>query len=34
MSTRRKITFGILGVYVIGFILIVAIFGAARHDSS
>jgi F-type H+-transporting ATPase subunit a len=31
---RRKITFGILGVYVTGFILIVAIFGAARHDSS
>lgn len=34
MSLRRKITFGILGVYVAGFVLIVAIFGAARNDST
>ena len=33
MSTRRKITFGILGVYVFGLIAIVAIFGAARKDN-
>jgi F-type H+-transporting ATPase subunit a len=33
MSTRRKITFGILGVYVFGMIAIVAIFGAARLDN-
>ena len=33
MSTRRKITFGILGVYVVGLIAIVVIFGAARKDN-
>ena len=34
MSTRRKITFGILGVYIVGFVLIVGIFGATRSDNS
>ncbi len=34
MSTRRKLTFGILGVYVLGFIVIVSIFGAKRVDST
>ena len=33
MSTRRKITFGILGVYIFGMIAIVAIFGATRNDN-
>jgi F-type H+-transporting ATPase subunit a len=33
LSTRRKITFGILGVYVFGLIAIVVIFGAARKDN-
>jgi F-type H+-transporting ATPase subunit a len=33
MSTRRKLTFGILGVYVLGMIVIVAIFGATRTDN-
>ncbi len=33
MSTRRKITFGILGTYVFGLIAIVVIFGAARKDN-
>ena len=33
MSTRRKITFGIVGVYVFGMIAIVALFGAARLDN-
>ncbi len=33
MSTRRKITFGILGVYILGMILIVAAFGAKRSDN-
>ncbi len=33
MSTRRKITFGILGVYVFGMVAIVAIFGATRNDN-
>jgi F-type H+-transporting ATPase subunit a len=33
MSTRRKITFGILGVYVFGMIAIVALFGAKRLDN-
>jgi F-type H+-transporting ATPase subunit a len=33
MSTRRKLTFGILGVYVLGMIAIVAIFGATRTDN-
>jgi F-type H+-transporting ATPase subunit a len=34
MSTRRKLTFGILGVYVLGMIVIVAIFGATRTDNA
>lgn len=34
MSTRRKITFGILGVYIVGMIAIVAIFGATRQDNA
>jgi F-type H+-transporting ATPase subunit a len=33
MSTRRKITFGILGVYILGMILIVVLFGAKRLDN-
>jgi F-type H+-transporting ATPase subunit a len=33
MSTRRKLTFGILGVYFLGMILIVAFFGAKRADN-
>ncbi|MEY2517494.1 MAG: F-type H+-transporting ATPase subunit a [bacterium] len=33
MSTRRKITFGILGTYIFGMITIVVIFGAARKDN-
>jgi F-type H+-transporting ATPase subunit a len=34
MSTKRKLTWGILGVYVLGFILIAAIFGAKRMDNA
>jgi F-type H+-transporting ATPase subunit a len=34
MSTRRKLTFGILGVYVLGMIVIIAIFGATRLDNA
>ncbi len=33
MSTRRKITFGILGVYILGMVLIVVLFGAKRLDN-
>ena len=33
MSLRRKITFGILGVYISGFVLIVATLGATRNDN-
>jgi len=33
MSTRRKIAFSILGVYIFGMILIVAVFGATRNDN-
>jgi F-type H+-transporting ATPase subunit a len=34
LSTRRKITFSILGVYIFGMVAIVAIFGATRNDST
>jgi F-type H+-transporting ATPase subunit a len=34
MSTKRKLTWGILGVYVLGFIVIAAIFGATRMDNA
>lgn len=34
MSTRRKLGLGIGGVYVLGMILIVAIFGATRQDNT
>lgn len=34
MSTKRKLTWGILGVYVLGFVLIAAIFGAKRMDNA
>ena len=34
MSTRRKLGLGIGGVYVLGIILIVAIFGATRQDNA
>lgn len=34
MSTRRKLTFGLLGVYVLGFLVIVGIFGAKRQDNT
>lgn len=34
MSTRRKLGLGIGGVYILGMILIVAIFGATRHDNT
>ncbi len=33
MSTRRKITFWILGVYILGMVLIVMLFGATRLDN-
>jgi F-type H+-transporting ATPase subunit a len=33
MSTRRKITFGILGAYIGGMILIVALFPPSRQDN-
>jgi F-type H+-transporting ATPase subunit a len=33
MSQRRKIAFGILGVYIVGMILIVLLFGAKRLDN-
>jgi len=33
MSTRRKLTYGILTVYVLGMIVIVAAFGAKRQDN-
>jgi len=34
MSTRRKLTFGILGVYILGFFVIIGIFGAKRQDNA
>ena len=34
MSTRRKLTFGILGVYILGFIVIIGFFGAKRTDNT
>ena len=34
MSTRRKLTFGILGVYILGFFVIIRIFGAKRQDNA
>jgi len=34
MSTRRKLTFGLLGVYVLGFLVIIGIFGAKRQDNT
>ena len=34
MSTRRKLTFGILGVYILGFFVIIGIFGAKRQDNT
>lgn len=34
MSTRRKLVFGILGVYVLGFVAIYAFFGAKRTDNT
>jgi F-type H+-transporting ATPase subunit a len=34
MSTRRKLTFGILAVYVLGFLVIIGIFGAKRQDNT
>jgi F-type H+-transporting ATPase subunit a len=34
MSTKRKLTWGILGVYVLGFVVIAAIFGAKRIDNT
>ena len=34
MSTRRKLVFGILGVYVLGFVVIYMIFGAKRTDNT
>jgi F-type H+-transporting ATPase subunit a len=34
MSTRRKLTFGILGVYILGFLVIIGIFGAKRQDNT
>jgi F-type H+-transporting ATPase subunit a len=33
MSTRRKLAWSIGGVYVLGFVLIVALFGAKRQDN-
>jgi F-type H+-transporting ATPase subunit a len=34
MSTRRKLTFGLLGVYLLGFLVIIGIFGAKRQDNT
>lgn len=34
MSTRRKLVFGILGVYILGFVVIYLIFGAKRQDNT
>ena len=34
MSTRRKLTFGLLGVYILGFLVIIGIFGAKRQDNA
>ncbi|MDP1850712.1 MAG: F0F1 ATP synthase subunit A [Solirubrobacteraceae bacterium] len=34
MSTRRKLTFGLLGVYILGFLVIIGIFGAKRQDNT
>ena len=34
MSTRRKLVFGILGVYILGFVVIFAMFGAKRQDNT
>ncbi|HUR85169.1 MAG TPA: F0F1 ATP synthase subunit A [Solirubrobacteraceae bacterium] len=34
MSTRRKLTFGIVGFYIFGLISFVAIFGATRKDNA
>ena len=33
MSTRRKLAFGIGGVYILGFLVIVGLFGAKRQDN-
>jgi F-type H+-transporting ATPase subunit a len=33
MTTRKKIKWGIIGVYILGFVLFVAAFGATRHDN-
>lgn len=33
MSTRRKLVFGLLGVYILGFVAIAMLFGAKRLDN-
>jgi F-type H+-transporting ATPase subunit a len=33
MSTRRKLVFGLLGVYILGFVVIAMLFGAKRLDN-
>ena len=33
MSTRRKLVFGIGGVYIVGFVVIAMLFGAKRTDN-
>ncbi|HVF78221.1 MAG TPA: F0F1 ATP synthase subunit A [Solirubrobacteraceae bacterium] len=34
MSTRRKLTFGLLAIYILGFFVIIGIFGATRLDNA
>jgi F-type H+-transporting ATPase subunit a len=34
MSTRRKLTYGLVVVYVLGFLVIIGIFGAKRQDNA
>lgn len=34
MSTRRKLAYGIGGVYLLGFVVLIALFGAKRQDNT
>jgi F-type H+-transporting ATPase subunit a len=34
MSNRRKLTWGIVGFYVLGLVLLVVLFGATRHNNA
>ena len=34
MSTRRKLVYGIGGIYILGFVVLIALFGAQRQDNT